>query len=69
MLQLTPHLRILVAIEPVDGRKGIDSLTRLCRQKLAEDPFSRIVFLFLDRSRTTVRALCYDLWGVLDYVE
>ena len=38
MLQITPHMRILVAVEPVDGRKGIDGLSRLCRQELDEDP-------------------------------
>ena len=26
-----PQMRILVAIEAVDGRKGIDSLARLCQ--------------------------------------
>jgi len=46
MLQITPQMRILVAVEPVDGRKGIDSLARLCREKLAEDPFSGCLFLF-----------------------
>lgn len=60
MLQITPHMRILVAIESVDGRKGIDSLARLCRAKLSEDPFSGTVFLFLNRNRTTLRALVYD---------
>jgi hypothetical protein len=39
MIQITPQMRVLVAIEPVDGRKGIDSLAQLCREKLAEDPF------------------------------
>ena len=34
MIQITPHLRILVAVEPVDGRKGIDSLAQVCREKL-----------------------------------
>jgi hypothetical protein len=24
MIQITPQMRILVAVEPVDGRKGID---------------------------------------------
>lgn len=63
MLQITPHMRILLAVEPVDGRKGIDSLARLCRQKLSEDPFSGAVFLFLNRSRTTLKALLYDGQG------
>ena len=44
MIQITPQMRVLVAIEPVDGRKGIDSLARLCQEKLAEDPFSGCVF-------------------------
>ena len=40
MIQITPQMRILVAIEAVDGRKGIDSLARLCQEKLQSDPFS-----------------------------
>jgi hypothetical protein len=34
MLQITPQMRILVAVEAVDFRKGIDSLAELCRAKL-----------------------------------
>jgi len=39
VIQITPQMRILVAIEAVDGRKGIDSLARLCQEKLQSDPF------------------------------
>ena len=39
MIQLTPHMRILVAIEPADFRKGIDGLARLCEEVLHHDPF------------------------------
>ena len=60
MLQLTPQMKILVAVEPIDGRKGIDSLAQLCRDRLAEDPFSGVVFLFRTRSKTSVLALLYD---------
>jgi len=42
MIQITAQMRVLVAIEPVDGRKGIDSLAQLCQEKLAEDPFFRL---------------------------
>jgi hypothetical protein len=31
VIQITPQIRVLVAIEPVDGRKGIDPLARLCQ--------------------------------------
>jgi transposase len=58
--QITPHMRILVALEPVDGRKGLDSLVALCREKLAADPFSGCLFLFRSRRATSLRVLAYD---------
>lgn len=63
MLQITPQMRILVATEPVDGRKGIDGLAQLCRQKLSEDPFSGCIFVFRTRSGTTVKLLAFDGQG------
>jgi transposase len=63
MLQLTPQMRILVAIESVDGRKGIDGLVQLCREKLAADPFSGCVFVFRSRRATSIRLLAYDGQG------
>ena len=55
MIQLTPQMRILVAIEAVDGRKGIDSLARLCQEKLQSDPFSGCLFVFRSRRGTSIR--------------
>jgi transposase len=63
MIQITPQMRVLVAIEPVDGRKGIDSLAQLCQEKLAEDPFSGCVFVFRSRRGTAIRLLTYDGQG------
>jgi transposase len=63
LIQITPQMRVLVAVEPVDGRKGIDSLARLCQDKLAEDPFSGCVFVFRSRSGTAIRLLTYDGQG------
>ena len=31
MIQITPHIRILVALEPVDFRRGNDGLAAVCR--------------------------------------
>src|SRR5882724_7588137 len=56
-------MRILVAIESVDGRKGIDGLVQLCREKLSADPFSGCVFVFRSRSATSIRVLAYDGQG------
>jgi transposase len=63
MIQITPQMRVLVAIEPVDGRKGIDSLAKLCQEKLLEDPFSGCVFVFRSRSGSAIRLLTYDGQG------
>jgi transposase len=49
MIQITPHMRILAAVEPVDFRKGIDGLAALCRQQLHADPFSGALFVFLNK--------------------
>lgn len=63
MIQITPQMRILVAVEAVDGRKGIDSLARLCQEKLQADPFSGCLFLFRSRRATSIRILVYDGQG------
>lgn len=63
MIQITPHMRFLVAVEPADFRRGIDGLARLCREKLAGDPFSGCLFLFRNRRGTAIKCLVYDGGG------
>jgi len=63
MIQITPQMRILVAVEAVDFRKGIDSLARLCQEKLAADPFSGCLFVFRSRRATSIKLLVYDGQG------
>lgn len=63
MIQVTPHMRILVAREPLDLRKGIDGTAAVCRQVLAEEPMSGTLFVFRNRARTMVRILVYDGQG------
>ena len=63
MIQVTAQMRILVATEPADFRKGIDGLARLCRSQLQEDPFSGCVFVFCNRSRKAIKAISYDGQG------
>jgi transposase len=63
MMQLTPQMRIMVAVEPADFRRGIDGLARLCRDRLVVDPFSGTVFVFRSRRGTAVKILTYDGQG------
>jgi transposase len=60
MLQLTPHHTILLAVYPVDFRKGIDGLAAVCRSSLSEDPFSGKLFVFTNRCKTAIKILLYD---------
>jgi transposase len=60
MIQITPQMCILEAIETVDGRKGSDSLAQLCQEKLQVDPLSDCVFIFRSRRATSIRILTYD---------
>ena len=63
MIQITPHMRILVAVEPVDFRAGIDGLAAACRKRLQAEPMTGTLFVFASRRRTTVRILAYDGHG------
>jgi len=45
VIQITPQMRILVAIDAQDFRKGIDGLARICRDVLDADPFSGWMFV------------------------
>ena len=63
MIQITPQMRVLVGIEPVDFRAGIDGLAARCRTVLEADPFSGTVFVFRNRRRTAIKVLVYDGQG------
>jgi transposase len=63
MLQITPQMKILVAVAPADFRKGIDALARLCQESLRQDPFVGAVFVFRNRKGTALKLLMYDGQG------
>ena len=63
MIQVTPHMRVVVAIEPADFRRGIDGLARACTEVLKQDPFRGWVFVFRNRRATALKLLVYDGQG------
>jgi transposase len=62
MIQIAPQMRILLAIEPVDFRKGIDGLAGICR-RLELDPFNGYLFVFRNKSGTSIKIISYDGQG------
>ena len=63
MLQITPQMKILIAVAPADFRKGIDGLAALCKSSLDQDPFAGTVFVFRNRRATAIKVLVYDGQG------
>jgi transposase len=63
MLQIAAQMKILVAIEPTDFRRGIDGLARLCQESLRHDPFTGAVFVFRNRRATALKVRVYDGQG------
>ncbi len=59
MLSLLPGGRILVAVEAVDGRKGIDSLAGVVRTVLKGDPLSGDLFVFKTRRGDKIKILAW----------
>jgi transposase len=63
MIQLTPQMRVLVAIEPVDGRRGIDGLAQVCRAVLNCDPLDGTLVIFRTRSGKAIKLIAHDGQG------
>jgi transposase len=63
MIAITPQMRVLVALEPADFRRGIDGMARLCREALGEEPVSGTVYVFRNRRATAIKLLIYDGQG------
>ncbi len=46
MIQVPAGARVVLAMQPIDFRKGAHSLAALAAEVLAEDPFSGAVIVF-----------------------
>ncbi len=60
MLQVTPQHHLMIAVESVDFRKGIDGLVALSRRELNNNPFAGYLFIFRNSRRTSIKLLNYD---------
>jgi transposase len=63
VLTLPSSVRIYVAAEPVDLRRGFDGLAATTRGVIGADPMSGHVFVFLNRRRNRVKLLVWDRTG------
>jgi transposase len=65
MLTLPASVRIYVAAEPVDLRRGFDGLAATVRGVMGANPMNGHVFVFLNRRRNRMKLLLWDRTGWL----
>jgi len=63
MLIPESQVRIWLYGPPADMRKSFDGLSALVRTRLAEDPLSGQLFVFINRRRTQLKVLYFDRGG------
>jgi transposase len=65
MITVPPGLRIVVASEPIDFRKGLDGLVALVQQHLRCDPFAGDLFVFRSRRADRLKIVAWDGTGLV----
>jgi len=65
MIAVPAGVRVLVAIRPVDFRRGADSLAALVREQLRQDPFSGTLFIFRSKRADRLKILMWDGSGLV----
>ncbi len=68
MLTLPSSVRVFVAAEPTDMRKGVNGLSTLV-ERHGEDIYSGHLFVFLSRRRDKLKILTWDAGGFVVYYK
>jgi transposase len=63
VLSLPPSVRIFLATQPVDGRKGFDSLAAIIRSVFEHDVFAGFLYVFFSKRFDRVRIVYWDRSG------
>jgi transposase len=58
-------VRVFIATQPVDFRKGIDGLAALVQEHLRLDPYSGTVFVFRAKRADRIKMLIWDGSGLV----
>ena len=64
MLSFSGSLKVLVALEACDMRKGFNGLHALAAERLGEDPRQGALFVFSNRRHTRIKILYWDGTGL-----
>jgi transposase len=64
MIALPSGVRILLATEPVDFRRGAHALAALAAAELGTDPFSGVVLVFRSKRADRIKIVVWDGSGL-----
>lgn len=65
MISIPAGARILLAIRPVDFRKGAHTLAALAQEVLGQDPFSGAVIVYRAKRSDRIKILVWDTSGLV----
>ena len=72
MLSFTGGVRVFLAVEPADMRKGFEGLHALVGERLGENVRGGALFVFTNKRRTRLKVLYFDgtgLWLMVKRLE
>ncbi len=72
MLSFSGSLKVLVAVQPCDMRKGFNGLWAAVSERLGEDPKGGSLYVFSNRRHTRIKILYWDgtgLWVLTKRLE
>ena len=64
MLSFTGSLKVFVALDPIDMRKGFEGLHAVVGEKLKADVRGGAIFAFTNKRRTRLKVLYFDGTGL-----
>lgn len=69
MLSTGPGTRVMMAVEPIDLRRGHDGLIEMVRQRCGGDPYSGELYVFFGRRMDRVKILFFSTGGFVVYYK
>lgn len=58
-------VRVMIALKPVDFRKGMDGLAALVQESLKSDPFSGVLYVFRSKRADRLKLIFWDGTGLV----
>ena len=58
-------VRVMLALKPVDFRKGMDGLAALVQEDLKTDPFSGVIYVFRAKRADRLKLVFWDGTGLV----